>query len=148
MDTITEREAQIVEEFAMFDDWMGRYEYLIEHGKSLPIIDAAHQDEEHKIRGCQSQVWLHARQEDDRVLFTADSDAAITKGLISLLVRVLSGLPAKEIVNTPLQFLEKIEMKEHLSPTRKNGLDAMVKQMKLYAMAFQKIGKNESTQST
>ena len=136
---ISEQEASIVEEFAMFDDWMGRYEYLIELGKDLPLIDPALQDDEHRIRGCQSQVWLHASEEDGLVYFKANSDAAITKGLIALLVRVLSGQPPQSIIDAPLGFLEEIEMKEHLSPTRKNGLDAMIKQMKLYAVAFKKI---------
>lgn len=136
---ISEQEATIVEEFALFDDWMGRYEHLIELGKDLPLIDPDLQNEEHRIRGCQSQVWLHAYEEDGNVYFKANSDAAITKGLIALLVRVLSGQPPQAIIDAPLGFLEDIEMKEHLSPTRKNGLDAMIKQMKLYAVAFKQI---------
>ena len=142
--TIEEEEQRIIEEFGFFDDWMGRYEYLIEQGKTLPLIDAALQDDEHKIRGCQSQVWLHAFLDDEKVQFEANSDSAITKGLIALLIRVLSGHKALDIAEAPLGFLDKIEMKEHLSPTRKNGLDAMIKQMKLYAVAFQKIGSNVS----
>lgn len=136
---ITEQEAAIVEEFALFDDWMGRYEHLIELGKDLPLIDPELQNDEHRIRGCQSQVWLHAYEEDNRIFFKANSDAAITKGLIAVLVRVLSGQTPQEIIDARLDFLEEIEMKEHLSPTRKNGLDAMIKQMKLYAIAFKKI---------
>ena len=136
MPSIQDIETEIVEEFSLFDDWMGRYEHLIEQGKRLPLIDPALQDDEHKIRGCQSQVWLNAASEDDRILFTANSDAAITKGLIALLIRVLSGQPANAIVEADLEFLDKIEMKEHLSPTRKNGLNAMIKQMKLYAVAL------------
>lgn len=136
---ISEQEATIVEEFALFDDWMGRYEHLIELGRDLPLIAPELQDEEHRIRGCQSQVWLHAYEEQGKVFFEANSDAAITKGLIALLVRVLSGQPPQAIIDAPLGFLEDIEMKEHLSPTRKNGLDAMIKQMKLYAVAFKKI---------
>ena len=136
MTSIEEKEQAIVEEFAFFDDWMGRYEYLIEQGKDLPLIDPGMQDDDHKIRGCQSQVWLHAFVQDDNVFFTANSDAAITKGLIALLIRVLSGQPAANIVNAELGFLDKIEMKEHLSPTRKNGLNAMIKQMRLYAIGL------------
>ena len=136
---ISEQEATIVEEFALFDDWMGRYEHLIELGKDLPLIDPELQDESHRIRGCQSQVWLHAYEDEGLVYFKANSDAAITKGLIALLVRVLSGQPPQAIIDAPLGFLEEIEMKEHLSPTRKNGLDAMIKQMKLYAVAFEKM---------
>ncbi len=137
LQTIEEREKDIIEEFSMFDDWMGKYEYLIEQGNSLPLIDPSLQDDEHKIRGCQSQVWLSASREGDRVLFEANSDSAITKGLIALLVRVLSDQPPQAITRAELDFLDKIEMKEHLSPTRKNGLNAMIKQMKLYATAFQ-----------
>ena len=136
---ISEQEAAIVEEFALFDDWMGRYEHLIELGKDLPLIAPELQNDEHRIRGCQSQVWLHAYAEDSRVFFKANSDAAITKGLIAILVRVLSGQTPQDIIDAKLDFLEEIEMKEHLSPTRKNGLDAMIKQMKLYAIAFKKI---------
>jgi len=138
-DTIADREQAIVNEFALFDDWMGRYEHLIDLGRSLPLIDPAYQTDEYKIRGCQSQVWLHAWQEEGRVFFAANSDAAITKGLIALLVRVLNGQPPAEIINAKLSFLDKLEMKEHLSPTRKNGLNAMIKQMKMYAMALQKL---------
>lgn len=136
---ILEQEDTIIEEFELFDDWMGRYEHLIELGKSLPLIDPALQDDQHRIRGCQSQVWLHAYEQDGLVHFKANSDAAITKGLIALLVRVLSGQTPQAIIDAPLDFLDKIEMKEHLSPNRKNGLDAMIKQMKLYAVAFKKI---------
>lgn len=135
--TIAEREQEIIEDFALFDDWMGRYEYLIEQGKSLPLIDPAYQTDTYKIRGCQSQVWLQAEGDRTQVQFRANSDAAITKGLVALLIRVLSGQPATAIAQADLGFLDKIEMKEHLSPTRKNGLDAMIKQMKLYAAALQ-----------
>jgi len=136
---VTGQEAAIIEEFALFDDWMGRYEHLIELGKDLPLIDPEMQDDTHRIRGCQSQVWLYAFEENGNVFFKANSDAAITKGLIALLVRVLSGRTPQEIIDAPLDFLDQIEMKEHLSPTRKNGLDAMIKQMKLYAVAFKQI---------
>lgn len=135
--TIAEREQEIIEDFSLFDDWMGRYEYLIEQGRSLPLIDDTYRTDAYKIRGCQSQVWLQAAADGAAVQFRADSDAAITKGLIALLIRVLSGQPAAAVVEADLGFLDKIEMKEHLSPTRKNGLNAMIKQMKLYAAALQ-----------
>ena len=146
MGEITTREQEIVDEFMLFDDWMGRYEHLIDLGRSLPLIDEAHRTDEHKIKGCQSQVWLRAWQDDSKVYFAADSDAAITKGLIALLVRVLSGQKPADVVTADLAFLDQLEMKEHLSPTRKNGLNAMIKQMKLYAMAFENIeaGKTSS----
>lgn len=139
MTDITAKEHEVIEEFGFFDDWMGRYEHLIDLGRALPPMDEGYQTDEYKIKGCQSQVWLHARHAEDQVFFDANSDAAITKGLVALLVRVLSGQPAEAIVNADLAFLDKLEMKEHLSPTRKNGLDAMIKQMKLYAMAFAKL---------
>ncbi len=142
MQTIEAQEQEIIEEFSFFDDWMGRYEHLIDLGRALPLIDPAYQNDEYKIRGCQSQVWLYAWQEDGRVHFSANSDAAITKGLIALLIRVLNGQQPADILNADLSFLDQLEMKEHLSPTRKNGLDAMIKQMKLYAMAFQNIEAN------
>jgi len=132
---IAQRQAEIVEEFELFDDWMDKYEHIIELGKDLPLIDPSHKDEEHRIRGCQSQVWLHASPEDDKLRFTADSDAIITKGLISLMVRVLDNQPATDIATTELSFIEKIGLHEHLSPTRSNGLRSMIKQMKLYGIA-------------
>ena len=135
-DSIAERTQEIVEEFALFDDWMERYEYLIELGRALPLINEAYKTDDYKIRGCQSQVWLRADQDDGQVVYTADSDALITKGLIALLVRALNGQPAPAIIAADLAFLDQIGMKEHLSPTRKNGLNAMVKQMKLYAVAL------------
>ena len=137
--TVAAQEAEIIEEFALFDDWMGRYEHLIEQGKTLPLIDPAMQNDEHRIRGCQSQVWLHAFEKDGLVYFEANSDSAITRGLIALLIRVLSEQSPDTILDSPLSFLDEIEMKEHLSPTRKNGLDAMIKQIKLYALAFKQI---------
>ncbi len=133
---IQRRENAIVEEFALFDDWMGRYEHLIDQAAKLPAIDEALKTDAYKIRGCQSQVWLHAGRDNGHVVYTADSDAAITRGLIALLIRVLSGLSPEEILAANLGFLDEIEMKEHLSPTRKNGLNAMIKQMKLYAAAL------------
>ncbi len=137
-DTIAAREQDIVEEFSMFDDWMGKYEYLIELGKDLPLIEEAYKTDDYKIHGCQAQVWLRAAFRDDKVYYKADSDAFITKGLISLLVRVLSDQPPADIAHAQLGFLDQIGLKEHLSATRKNGLGAMVKQMKLYALGFGK----------
>lgn len=140
--SITARAQEIVEEFELFDDWMGRYEHLIEQGRSLPRIDEAYKDDAHKIHGCQSQVWLHAELNAGAIDYTADSDALITKGLIALLVRVLSGQPPSAILHADLNFLDHIGMKEHLSPTRKNGLNAMVKQMKYYALAHSEAVRN------
>lgn len=134
--TINEIQDEIIEEFDFFDDWMEKYEYIIDLGKSLPLIDTKYKDEAHLIKGCQSQVWLHAENEGTKVDFTADSDAIITKGIIALLVRVLSGQPAADIANSDLYFIEKIGLKEHLSPTRSNGLVSMVKQMKMYGVAL------------
>ena len=129
------RQREIVEEFELFDDWMDKYEHLIELGKSLPLIDERYKNDEHLIRGCQSQVWLQAEPDADRLRFTADSDAIITKGLVSLMVRVLDGLPAKQIATAELDFVDQIGLHDHLSPTRSNGLRSMVKQMKLYGLA-------------
>ena len=131
--TIQERQQAILDEFALFDDWMGRYEYLIELGRSLPLIEETYKTEAHRIHGCQAQVWLRAACEDDVVYYKADSDALITKGLIALLVRVLSGQPPEAIAEAKLTFLDEIGLQDHLSPTRKNGLRAMVQQMKRYA---------------
>lgn len=135
--TIKEKENQIVEDFELFDDWMDKYNHLIEMGKSLPIIEAKHKTENNLITGCQSRVWLHATMEDDRVVFTADSDAVITKGIINILVQTFSGEKPEDIVTADMAFIEQIGLKEHLSPTRSNGLVSMIKQVKLYAMAFQ-----------
>lgn len=128
---------EIEDEFLMFPDWMSKYEYLIELGKSLPLIDGQYKVEENLIKGCQSQVWLHADAQNGEVEFTADSDAMITKGIIALLVRALSHHTPEEIVNADLSFIDRIGLKEHLSPTRSNGLVSMIKQMKLYALAYQ-----------
>ncbi|GIV57238.1 MAG: Fe-S metabolism protein SufE [Rhodothermaceae bacterium] len=135
-DTIAERAEAIVEEFSLFDDWMGKYEHLIELGRSLPLIEDEYKTDEYRIRGCQSQVWLRAERDNGHIVFKADSDALITRGLIALLVRVLNGQPPEAIARADLSFLDRIGMKEHLSPTRKNGLDAMIRQMKLYAVAL------------
>ena len=137
MKTIEENIAEIESEFSMFDQWVDKYAYLIDLGKSLPLIDAKYKDEDHLIRGCQSQVWLAARLNDQgRIEFTADSDAIITKGIISLLVRVLSGQTPQDIVQADLSFIDRIGLSSHLSPTRANGLSEMIRQMKLYAAAF------------
>ena len=126
----------IVEEFSLFEDWMDKYEHIIGLGKELPLIEESLKSDDLLIKGCQSRVWLHAKLEDGKVIFTADSDAIITKGIISLLIRVLSGQTPDDIINTDLTFIEHIGLKEHLSPTRSNGLVSMIKQMKLYAIAF------------
>jgi cysteine desulfuration protein SufE len=134
--TIKEKEIALVDEFAMFDEWMDKYSYIIELGKEMPIIDEKHKDPQHLISGCQSRVWLYAELIDGKIKFTADSDAVITKGIVSLLLRIVSGEEPKTIVNTDFDFLEQIGLKDHLSPTRANGLVSMVKQIKLYARAF------------
>lgn len=135
--TINERQDEVIEEFEMFDDWMDKYEYLITLGKELPLIDESKKIEENIIKGCQSRVWLAANEKEGKVHFTADSDAIITKGIISLMIRVLTDSDAKDIANADLYFIDKVGLKEHLSPTRSNGLVSMVKQMKLYGIAFQ-----------
>ena len=135
-DTITERESEIVEEFGLFDEWLDKYEHIIEQGKSLEGVDPEFRNDTYKVKGCQSQVWLQPGTRDGLVVFKADSDAAITKGLVAIMVRVLSEQPAAAIAAAPLDFLEKIGLREHLSPTRANGLASMVKQMKLYATAI------------
>ena len=134
--TINEIQDEIIDEFSLFTDWMEKYEYIIDLGKQLPLIDEKYKDEDHLIKGCQSQVWLHASLEGDEVVFTADSDAVITKGIIALLIRVLSNQPAEAIARAGLYFIDRIGLKEHLSPTRSNGLVSMVKQMKMYGLVL------------
>ena len=134
--SIKDIEEEIVDEFNMFDSWIDKYDYLIDLGKSLPKIDSIYKTQENIITGCQSQVWLHAKKEDDKVVFTADSDAIMTKGIIAMLIRVLSGQKAENIINTNLNFIDKIGLNEQLSQTRANGLNSMIKQMKIYALAF------------
>jgi len=134
--SINEIQDAIVEEFSVFDDWMDRYQQLIEYGKDLPPIDERKRTEQYLIQGCQSKVWLDAELRDGKIYFTADSDAIITKGIVALLIKVLSGRTPDEILNTDLYFIDKIGLKENLSPTRSNGLVAMVKQMRMYALAF------------
>jgi cysteine desulfuration protein SufE len=133
---IAEIEAEIVEEFSLFDNWEDKYEYIIDMGKKLPPLDAAHKKDEHKIRGCQSTVWMVSSFRDGRVFYQADSDAVIVKGLISMLIRVLSGQRPKDIVDADMTFIDDIGMSTHLAQTRSNGLRAMIKQMKLDAMAW------------
>lgn len=135
--TIQEAESQIIEEFDAFDDWMDKYNYIIELGKELPLIDPKYKTPQYLISGCQSQVWLYADYRDGKVYFTADSDAIITKGIINVLIRVLSEKTPQEIIDAPLDYIDTIGLKEHLSPTRSNGLVSMIKQMKMYALAFQ-----------
>ncbi len=135
--TIEEIQEELVDEFSMFDDWMQRYEYMIELGKSLELIDPKYKTKDRLINGCQSQVWLHTELKDGKVIYTADSDAIITKGIVAILVRVFSGQTPQDILNADTKFIDEIGLKEHLSPTRANGLVSMIKQMKLDAMAFQ-----------
>lgn len=130
------RAQQAEEEFALFDDWMDKYNYLIELGRSLPLIDEKYKQQQYLIEGCQSRVWLYAELRNGKVDYTADSDAIITKGIASLLIQLLNGLTPSEIIDADLSVLDRIGLKEHLSPTRSNGLVSMIKQMKLYAMAF------------
>lgn len=134
--TIKDIENEIVEEFALFDSWDDKYEYIIDLGKKLPVLVDQYKIDENKVKGCQSTVWLTAEYKGGKVFFNADSDAVIVKGLISMLIRVLSGHHPDEIITAPLQFIQKIGMTSHLAQTRSNGLLSMVKQMKNYALAF------------
>lgn len=137
MSSIAKIQEEIVDEFALFEDWMQRYEYMIELGKSLPLIDEKYKTAEFIIKGCQSKVWVHATIKEGKVYFTADSDAIITKGIIAILIRVFSGHTPEEIIEANTAFIDEIGLKEHLSPTRANGLVSMIKQIKLYAVAYQ-----------
>ena len=128
---------ELIDEFSMFYDWMERYEYMIELGKSLPLIDAKYKTDENIIKGCQSKVWLHSEFKNDKVIFSADSDAIITKGIVAILVRVFSNQSPQEILSANTDFIDTIGLKEHLSPTRANGLVSMIKQIKMYALAYQ-----------
>jgi cysteine desulfuration protein SufE len=134
--TIQEIQDEIVDEFSMFDDWMQRYEYIIDLGKSLSLIDEQFKTEDNIIKGCQSKVWVHAEQQGENVVFTADSDAILTKGIIAILIRAFSNQKAADILEANTDFIDKIGLKEHLSPTRANGLVSMVKKIKMYALAF------------
>ncbi len=133
---IEDIEKEIIEEFEIFDDWMGKYEYLIDLGRSLPLINEKYKTQDKIIKGCQSQVWMHSELIDGKVVYTADSDAIITKGMVALMIRVLSNHTPDEIINAKLDFVEKIGLTKHLSPTRSNGLVSMIKQMKLDAIAY------------
>lgn len=135
--TIKEIEQEIIEEFALFDDWMQRYEYIIDLGKSLPIIGEIHKTDAYLISGCQSKVWIHSEVKDDKVSLTADSDAILTKGIVALLLRVFNNQKPVDIVKSDVDFINQIGLKEHLSPTRANGLLSMIKQIKLDALALQ-----------
>ncbi|MEN6618532.1 MAG: SufE family protein [Rikenellaceae bacterium] len=134
--TLKESEQEIIEEFSIYTDWLDKYEYLIELGKSLPIISDNGRQESNLIKGCQSRVWLAADYKDGKIYFTADSDAIITKGIISLLIRVFSGRTPKEIIDADINFIKEIGLQDNLSPTRANGLVSMIKQIKFYAIAF------------
>ena len=135
--TISEKEQSVLEEFSLFEDWMDKYSYLIELGKELPLIDEKYKTNQYLISGCQSRVWLHAELKEGKILLTADSDAVITKGIVSLLIKVWSGQSPDDILQASTGFLDQIGLKEHLSPTRANGLLSMIKQIRLYARAFQ-----------
>ena len=128
---------ELIDEFSMFEDWMERYEYMIELGKSLPLIDTRYKTDENIIKGCQSKVWLHSEFKNDKVIFSADTDAIITKGIVAILVRVFSNQSPQEILSANTDFIDTIGLKEHLSPTRANGLVSMIKQIKMYALAYQ-----------
>lgn len=134
--TIQEIQNEIVNEFSMFDDWMQRYEYIIDLGKALPLIEEKYKTEENIIKGCQSKVWVHAEKNGDKIIFTADSDAILTKGIIAILIRAFSNQKATDILEANTDFIDEIGLKEHLSPTRANGLVSMIKQLKMYALAY------------
>ena len=133
---------EIVDEFSMFDDWDERFQYVIDLGKSLPLIDEQYKTEDNIIKGCQSKVWLHADEKEGNLVFTADSDAIITKGIIAVLIRAFSNQKAKDILDADTTFIDQIGLKEQLSPTRANGLVSMIKQIKLYALGFEAKNQN------
>ncbi len=134
--TIKEIQDEIVDEFSMFEDWMQRYEYIIDLGKALPLIEEQYKTEENIIKGCQSKVWVHGELDNDKIVFTADSDAILTKGIIAILIRAFSNQKAGDILEANTDFIDEIGLKEHLSPTRANGLVSMIKQIKMYALAY------------
>ena len=140
---INEIENEIIEEFSFFPDWQDKYEYIIELGKKLKDFPEDKRDDEHKVKGCQSSVWLTANRNDGGIIFKADSDSTIVKGLIALLLRVLSGQSADDIVNSKLEFIDKIGLKQHIAQTRANGLASMIKQLKMYALAFKLQEQNQ-----
>ena len=137
MSSIQQIQKEIIEEFSLFDDWTQRYEYMIDLGKSLPLIDEKYKNDKFIIKGCQSNVWVNAELENKVIKFTADSDAIITKGIIAILIRVFSNQSPKDIIKANTDFIDQLGLKEHLSPTRANGLVSMIKQIKMYALAFQ-----------
>ena len=137
MQSIQEIQEDIIDEFSMFADWEERYQYMIDLGKTLPLIDEQFKTEDNIIKGCQSKVWVHAEFNDNKIEFTADSDAIITKGIIAILIRVFSNQSPKAIMEANTDFIDEIGLKEHLSPTRANGLVSMIKQLKMYAIAYQ-----------
>ncbi len=139
---IEDIQEEIIDEFSMFDDWMQRYEYMIDLGKSLALINEENKTDHNLIKGCQSKVWLNAELEEDKIIFTADSDAIITKGIIAILLRVFSNQTPTNILNAETTFIDEIGLKEHLSPTRANGLVSMIKQLKIYALAYNTQLKN------
>lgn len=134
--SIKEIQDEIIDEFSMFDDWEERYQYVIDLGKTLPLIEEQYKTDDNIIKGCQSRVWLHAEEQGGNVVFTADSDAILTKGLIAIMIRVFSGQKPEAILEADTAFVDEIGLKEHLSPTRANGLVSMIKQIKMYALAF------------
>ena len=134
--TIKEIQQEIIDEFSMFDDWDERFQYTIDLGKSLPLIEEKYKTDENTIKGCQSKVWLHSEENNGKIVFTADSDAIITKGIIAILIRVFSNQKANDILEADTAFIDKIGLKDQLSPTRANGLVSMIKQIKMYALAY------------
>lgn len=135
--TIKAIQEELIDEFSMFEDWEERYRYMIDLGKTLPLIDPQYKTDDNIIKGCQSRVWVHAEMDDDKVVFTADSDAIITKGIIAILIRAFSNQQPKDIIDADTGFIDDIGLKEHLSATRANGLVSMIKQIKMYAIAYQ-----------
>lgn len=135
--TIKAIQDEIIDEFSMFEDWEERYQYMIDLGKTLPLIEEQYKTDDNIIKGCQSKVWVHANMSDDKIAFTADSDAIITKGIIAILIRAFSNQHPKDIIDANTDFIDEIGLKEHLSPTRANGLVSMIKQLKMYAIAYQ-----------
>lgn len=136
--TINQKQDSIIEDFSVFEEWMDKYEYIIQLGKELPLINSKYKTDENLIKGCQSQVWLHAEMKDGKLFFTADSDAVITKGLAGMVIDVLSGYTPNEIATADIYFIDKIGLHSHLSPTRSNGLASMIKQIKMYSIAYNK----------
>jgi cysteine desulfuration protein SufE len=142
MSRIAEIEKEIIDDFALFDDWSEKYQYIIELGQKLPALDDRYKTDEHKIKGCQSSVWLHAYEKEGRIYFEADSDSTFVKGEIALLIQVLSGQAPEDIVAASLPFIDSIGLRQHIAVTRANGLASMIKQMKAYALAFQTTLRN------